>query len=349
MRILPLALVASALAAQDFDPGPAPTRDLFPLRLMTLGLQPISGKPVGEGRWQVAFHSTRANVFEFSDLLKADPPRSVGGRLVPDRAYWEGYAAAHPNEPFVFWFDAEIIRTTLRIRYGLGPRTDVFTEGAWESQTGGTLDSVIERFHSATGFKQFGRDLVARHQFSIATLAGGKVAFYRDSPTRRKPQDPVLGVVHQLADGLSLTATVKAPLTTTYDAYRAGWDAQLGLSGWWRGGGHREFTWGAAYTHRGKGNEAYKAVGFVDELGLHGGIRWRTASRFQPYLQLQLMSGFTGKRPGATFDRPSFQHDLGVHWRFGAATALTLRYVNNISHNENTMDMAFAAGVTARF
>ena len=214
------------------------------------------------------------------------------------------------------------------------------------------LDSTIERFHAALGFRQWGRELVARNQLVVAMMAKGQVTFYSDDPIKRKPQDPVLGLVHQLAlgeaSGLSLTASVKPPLTKTYDVYQSGWDTQLGLAGWWAFGGE-ELTYGLAYTHRATGSAAYEAIGFRDELGGHLGLRWRTKRRLQPYIQLQYLSGFARPIEGATFHRPAFTHDLGLHWFWTPKTFATFRYVNNISHNENTADMAFAAGITTRF
>lgn len=352
MRSLSLALVALPLAAQSFDPGPMPTRELFPLELVPMVYQPVAPKPVGQGRWQVSFHSTRGNVFEFSDTIKNDPPPTLKGRLTLDRTYWDQYAAAHSDQAFAFWFDEEVLRHTVQIRYGLTPMTDLFVEGAWLSHTGGTLDETIEEFHQLTGFKQWGRDLVADNQLVVATMAKGKVTFYTQEPIRMKPQDPLVGLVHQFLSGdeggLSFTAVAKPPLTTTYNAYKSGWDLQAGLTGWYDDGGHHTWYGGMAYTHRGKGSAAFEDVGYTDEVGAHAGVRWMTASRIQPFLQVYYLSGFAKPRPGATFHRPAFEHDLGVHLWVTKDVALSLRYINNISHNENTMDMAFAVGLTAR-
>jgi hypothetical protein len=351
--LFPAALsLCASLTAQGFDPGPAPTRELFPLELVPLVYQPIAPKPVGEGKWQVSFHSTRGNVFEFSDVIKNAPPPTLQGRLALSRSYWEGYAAAHPGEPFVFWFDEELLRHTLSVRYGLTPRTDLFIEGAWVSHTGGTLDQTIEEFHRLFGFQQWGRDLVAQNQLVIATMAKGKVTFYSEEPFRMKPQDPLVGIVQELFSGpeggLSFTAVAKPPLTTTYDVYRSGLDLQAGVSGWYEDGGNHTWYGGAAYTHRSHGSAAFEEVGYTDELGAHAGVRWRVTSRVQPFLQLYYLSGFARRRDGARFDLPAFEHDLGLHVFLTKGLALTFRYLNNISHNENTMDMAFAVGVTVK-
>ena len=48
-------------------------------------------------------------------------------------------------------------------------------------------------------------------------------------------------------------------------------------------------------------------------------------------------------------DQYSLQHDLGFHWLLWKNTTLTFRYLNNITHNENTADMGLGLSVDARF
>ncbi len=359
MRLHALLLASAALVSlraqetDSMDPGVAPTRELFPLQLIPLVYQPLSPRPVGVGTWQVSLHSARGNVFEFSDAIKNGPPRDLQGRVLLTRAYWTQHAADYAQLPFAFWFDEEVVRTTLEVRTGLTASTDAFLQWSWLSHTGGGLDNTIERFHSGFGFKQWGRDLVAENQLVVAMMARGQVTFYSDDPITRKPQDPVLGLVHRIMDGaasgLSLTASVKPPLTRTYDVYQSGWDTQLGLAGWWTFAREWQLTYGSAYTHRAKGSGAYEQIGYHDELGGHVGVRYGLHRRLQPYLQLQATTGFARRLEGAHFDRGTFVHDLGFHWFLTARTFATFRYVNNISHNENTADMAFAAGITTRF
>jgi hypothetical protein len=48
-------------------------------------------------------------------------------------------------------------------------------------------------------------------------------------------------------------------------------------------------------------------------------------------------------------DRPSLQHYLGFHWQIKKDLVFTFRYLNNITHNENTADMGFELSLTASF
>jgi hypothetical protein len=69
----------------------------------------------------------------------------------------------------------------------------------------------------------------------------------------------------------------------------------------------------------------------------------------QPFVQLYFLSGFSTPQPFAKLHDDSLQHDLGVHLHLSARSFLTFRYVNNITHHENTDDASFGLGLTTRF
>lgn len=351
---LALALGLS-LQAQDApypEMGPLPTRNMFTLLQAPMTYQPQSPRPLGRGRWQVSITHVQANVFEFSDLIKDHPPAWFGNRRRMDRAALEALAADYPTAPFVFYFDEEIARTTLQVRRGLTERTDVWIELPVERHGGGGLDAPIEAFHKAFGFDQWGRTEVARNQAVVATIRYGRLDFVREGPQPTRIQDPLIGVVHQLrregSTGLSATLTLKPPLTTAYGSYRSGWDVEGGLSGWWDFSPAQAFYAGLAYTRRGRGNAAYNQLDYTSDLGAH--LTWlgRRHRAVQPFLQLYYLSGFSVPQPFAKLHEGSLQHDLGVHVHLDRRATLTLRYINNITHHENTDDASFAVGVTWR-
>ncbi|HEX9010229.1 MAG TPA: DUF3187 family protein [Holophagaceae bacterium] len=351
---LALALGLS-LQAQDApypEMGPLPTRNMFTLLQAPMTYQPQAPRPIGAGRWQVSITHVEANVFEFSDLIKDHPPAWFGNRHRMDRASLEALAAAYPTAPFVFYFDEEIARTTLQVRHGLTDTTDVWIELPVERHGGGGLDAPIEDFHKAFGFEQWGRTEVARNQAVVATIRYGRLDFVREGPQPTRLQDPLIGVIHQLRQegdtGLSATLTVKPPMTTAYGSYRSGWDVEGGLSGWWNLSPAQALYAGAAYTHRGRGNAAYNRLDYTSDLGAH--LTWvgRRNRAVQPFLQLYFLSGFSTPQPFAKLHEGSLQHDLGVHVHLDRRATLTFRYINNITHHENTDDASFAVSVTWR-
>jgi len=359
--LIALALGLSALQAQDisnptsgpgFDIGPLPTRNMFTLLQAPMTYQPQSPILVVEGHWRFSVNTVESNVFEFSDAIKNDPPPGFSNRVVMDRAYVESMAAHYKNAPFIFYFDEEMTRTTFQVRTGIGPKTDIWVELPVESHGGGALDGLIESFHSGFGFGQWGRDLVAKNQAVVTTMRYGKVDFYHSGSSGLKVQDPLIGVVHQISNhgdsGLALTATVKPGLTKAYGVFESGWDWETGLSGWTKRG-RSTYYYGAAYTHRGKGNTGYTKLDYTSDIGAHFTWQGFNDRKVQPFFQLYYLSGFSTPQPFAKLNGYSLQHDLGVHWYFRKDAALTFRYINNISHNENTDDMSLGVGLTWRY
>ncbi len=343
------------LSQELMELGPVPTREMFPLFLPPLVYQPVNPTPVGQGRWRVSLDHVRANTFEFSEVFKDQVPRDAQGRVAITKAFILSQSAQYAALPLVYYFDEEIVRTTLRVRYGLTDRTDVWMELPFQSHTGGYLDNVIEGFHHL-GFEQFGRDRVVRNQLTLVVMTHGQLPFFSDQPIRGKTQDPTLGLVHVLAQEpgwtLSIYGALKPPLTTTYDVYQSGWDQTLGLSARWQPGARHVFYFGAGFLRRPGGSLAYNDSPFGrirNGVGAHGTWEYRGWSRIRPFFQLYAQSGYLPRQPSQKLDRPSLQHDLGFHWQLRREATLTFRYLNNITHNENTADMGIGLILTASF
>lgn len=342
-------------AQEPMEMGPFPTREMFPLFLLPMAYQPVDPTPVGRGRWRVSLDHTQANTFEFSDILKDQAPRDAQGRIAITREFVLAHATEYASIPIVFFFDEETARTSLRVRCGLTDQTDVWAELPFQSQGGGFLDGVIENFHKL-GFEQFGRDLVKQNQVTLMVMTNGHLVFYSDQHIRGKTEDPTIGLLHRVSGGptwnLSIYLSVKPPLTTTYDVFRSGWDQSLGLTGRWQPSLQHVFYGGFGFIHRPGGSAAYNTMAFGsfrDAWGAHATWEYRRWRKVRPFLQLYLQSGFLPKQPYQKLDRPSLQHDLGFHWQIKKDVVFTFRYLNNITHNENTADMGFGASLTASF
>jgi hypothetical protein len=325
---------------------------MFPMFLPPMAYQPADPVPLGRGRWRWALHHLEANTFQFSDIFENQVPRDPAGRVAVTRSGFATAVAAYADVPTLYYFDEEISRFELEGRYGLTDRTDLWIRVPVQNHTGGFLDPLIEGFHKI-GFEQYGRDRVLQNQVTLAVAQRGRVTFFSDERVLGKTQDPVLGLTHRLlASGpwaLSAAFSLKPPLTHTYDAYRSGWDQSWGLTGAWRGGGRHAFYAGAAFLHRPHGSAAYTEVGYRDGVGAHATWEYRRWRRVQPFVQLYWQSGYLRPQAYQHFDRPSLQHDLGVHWHWTPRTTLSFHYLNNITHNGNTADMGLGASLAAHF
>lgn len=342
------------LAQEPIEMGPLPTRDMFPLFMVSQVYQPVAPLPIGEGRWEWTLDAMRANTFEFSEILKDRVPRDPEGRAVVTRAYVEAHAAEYADIPIIFFFDEEISRGELRARRGLTPNTDVWFQLPIQSHYGGWMDNLIEGFHKL-GFKQFGRDLVARGQLTLVVMEYGQIRFFSQERLKAQVQDPTFGVVHRFATGptwtLSAAFSLKPPVKTTYDHYRSGWDPALHLTARWQPHSAHVFYGGMGAVLRTKGSAAYEELegnGFRHLFGLHAGWEGRWGVKARPFFQLVWQSGQLDRQPYQMLDRPSLQHDLGFHWQIRRNAVLSFRYLNNITHNANTADMGLGISLRIR-
>lgn len=334
------------------DPGPPSTRDLFPLNLVPLTYRPVGANTIGKGEWRFSFQVTRSNTFEFSDLIKDRLGRDSSGRITIAQAGAEKFATTLQNEPLIYFFDAEVQRTEFSFRYGMTPNTDVAMTLGWQSIGGGFMDGLIEDFHKL-GFEQTGRNAIAQNQLTIAIIQKGKVIYFSQTPVRYRPVDPVLAVIHRVYDDSNLTLSflgaMQIPATTFEGQFRSNWDSSAGLVLQWRPTHNQAINGGAAYLRRGlRGGNGVNPFLIKDQIAGHLGWEWQRWRRVRPFLVLVYHDGLTSQGPGATLDKPSVNHDLGVHVRLSECVALTFSYINNITHNENTSDMGLALRLSVR-
>jgi len=354
-QCLALAFTAPLLAEVESpwpDPGPPSTRDLFPLNLVPLTYRPVGANTIGKGEWRFSFQVTRSNTFEFSDLIKDRLGRDSSGRISVDQAGTEQFARSLPNEPLVYFFDGEIQRTEFSLRYGVTQNTDMAFTLGWQSIGGGFLDGLIEDFHKL-GFEQTGRNAIAQNQLTTAIIQKGQVIYFSQTPVRYRPVDPVLALIHRFYEdsnlSLSFLGALQLPLTTFVGQFRSNWNSSAGLVLQWRPTHSQVINGGAAYLRRGmRGGNGLNPFLIKDQIAGHLGWEWQGWRRVRPFLVLVYHDGLTSQGPGATLDKPSVNHDLGVHIRLSERVALTFSYINNITHNENTSDMGLALRLTMR-
>lgn len=349
---LTLALQASPPSPSDWpDPGPPSTRDLFPLNLIPLTYRPIGASTLGQGNSLVSLQITRANTFEFSELIKNLLTQDAQGRIAIDRAGTQAFAAAHASEPLLYFFDGEIQRTELRACYGVSRSTDLGLTLSWQSVGGGYLDGLIESVHKL-GFEQAGRSNVVKDQLAIVVIQKGHVVLFVEGGARAHPEDPLITVKHRWHETADLTLSfqgaLQVPLTNWDGAYKSNWDSSASLLFQWRPSRNQAVDGGVAYLRRSLRQQGPAPFFIKDQVAAHFGWEWRGWSRVRPYILLVGTGGITPPGPGTTLDKPSLIHDLGLHLRVTRRSALTFSYINNITHNENTADMGIALRLSVR-
>jgi hypothetical protein len=351
---LTLALTVPAQGQEPEHLGPAPTRDQFPINLETLTYVPAPPDVLPAGAFEANLQCVEANTFEFSDIVKQDlQQENPSSRLSITLAQAQQFAAQNPKVPLIFFLQMETTLTTLRLRAGLGDSREAWIMVPVLRWSGGFEDGLIDWTHKTFGFNQTGRTNIETNQVRVVVIQYGKVTEYSDHSGGSRLQDPVLGLTQSLYDrgALAVAASFQVKpsvVSSLYDS-RSGWDTGLQFTSRWTPNASMDTYFGIGGVHRRSGNLTFNEYGFRDQLGAHAMIEgWRT-SAWRPFFQLVYLTGATRSSPGQNLGKSSLQHDLGVHWVGKPNLVFTLRYMNNITNNENTADMALIADVTWRF
>ena len=339
------AVLAGPVAGEPiFHLGPAPTRDQFPPNLFSLAYQPAPPDPMAPGAWEADLQCVEANTLEFSDVIKDSLPANPAARINLSQQWAEGIAAANPSLPVIFLFQMETTLTTLRLRAGTGLGGEAWLQLPVLGYSGGFEDGLIEDIHKL-GFEQSGRAAIPKDQVRIVLIQDGQLKYYSNASSGPQVLDPVLGYTQRVlvtpASSLALSGQVKPALMPSRFDMRAGWDTGLQLSGRWSPLPALDLYYGFGGVHRESGSRAFNRFGFRDQRGAHLMVECLHNATWRPFFQLLYLSGSTFPMAGQRLNLPSLQHDLGVHWMLGRNQVLTLRYLNNITHNENTADIAF--------
>lgn len=352
MAVLLLALAWPAAGQEPEHLGPVPTRDQFPPNLFALSYQPVPPDVLPAGSWEGDLQCVEANTLEFSDIIKANLPAAPTQRMSLTRDWAQGIANQYPEFPVIFLFQMETTLTTLRLRRGLGGGTEAWVQVPCLGYSGGFEDGLIEAVHKL-GFEQSGRTAIAKDQVRVVVIQKGQLLYYSNESSGPKLEDPVLGVTQRLAGTpacvLAASLEVKPALRTSMDDIHSGWDTALQLTGRWSPSSSLDVYFGVGGVHRESGSLTFNRFGFRDQLGAHLMVEAAGNRVWRPFLQLYYLTGSTYSMAGQKMNLPSLQHDLGVHWMIAPGRVLTFRYLNNITNNENTADMALVLEFTWRF
>lgn len=321
------------------------TRDLFPLNTIALNYRPSTSTLVGKNKFALSFQIIRSNTLEFSESLKNELMDNDTGRVKIDFETVDKFAKSHPNEKLIYYFDTEIQSSEIKLRYGLTSNTDVAISLSWRGVSGGFFDGLIEDFHKL-GFKQFGRDHFQKNQSNIIVVQNGNVVVFSQEKIDAQFEYPIVQIFNKAFENKNLTITfvgsIQFPGSHWHGVYRSKWDSSLGIASQWRPNSRQTIDSGVAYLRRGLRKDGPAPFFIKDQVAAHLGWEWRAWSRCRPYILLLGTNGITYSGPGSKLDRFSLVHDLGAHIRTGNRSAITIGYINNISHNENTSDMGLS-------
>lgn len=147
---LPTLAVAHVFSLNKFHTyGPISVRSQNPLHLLFL-FDPLERpEPISKGHFDFAIETNFSNLFEFM-------PRNTGVGLD---------------------LDMELVRTAIKIGYGVTKNNSVGIQIPFITMQGGVLDSFIQGYHKAFGFPNAGRDRVANGRFGYQVTNNGTILY----------------------------------------------------------------------------------------------------------------------------------------------------------------------------
>jgi hypothetical protein len=144
-------------------------RDLTPFGLLRLDMLPAHTADAQTGTWTFEAQYAYQNTF----VLSGNVRRYLEGRNLPRQPLRPEDAAAIQALPGdAFYVDGEVGLADLIIQRRLSNYWSAYLTIPYINYGQGAFDSTIESFHDTFGFRQQGRDLVARNQFQIVYSIG---------------------------------------------------------------------------------------------------------------------------------------------------------------------------------
>ncbi len=231
------ALLAAAPLCGDEPPerrwnGFFQVREQFPLTTGYLILEPISGFTLSPGSWELEATVTQSNTFSASQIVE----QTLSARTHREPFTRETFDALAAVDPFdqTHYLDAQISRTALRARRGLGRGFELDLLLPLFRVHGGRTDGLVEGFHDLFGFDQEGRKGVLRDRMSQFVSGQGLELDISES-SGLELGDAIVGLRKRLAgDGVSgsvaLGLDVKLPTGDEEYLISSG-GVDVGLSG----------------------------------------------------------------------------------------------------------------------
>lgn len=262
--------------------GPLPSRNQHPVAMTFLHPRPRRAVTTPEGRWAVAAQGAYSSIFE----EEAAPGQRV-------------------------YFDGEVARAGVRLRRGLGARTDVEVEVAGLFASSGFLDGIVNDFHSLFGFPDQGREDAEDGQYRMLLRRDGAV-IYELEEDRIGLGDLPVAVTHQVrvedaeGPGVALRVGVELPTGSEEHGFGNGgvdWGAGVLAE---RSAGRWTFTGALDWTTNAQ-PEAWRDADVTakDLAHVQAGAEYRWSDRLSLLAQLFWTSPMT-----RDYDVEEFNHEI---------------------------------------
>lgn len=283
--------------------GPIPARNEHPLALNYLGMRARRATTQPAGVLGVALESAYASLFEDG----AD----ASGSVLVDGELWHGSA---------------------RLRYGLGPRTDVEIELSLLRAGGGFLDGFVEDFHRLFGLKNGGREDREEDRLDVEIVADGETVYELEGNALELGDLPLVLTQEVWRDAREATfvavrAGIELPTGSESRGYgNGGIDVGAGVLGETSSGDWTVF--GAADWVLPAERSSFEGTDFEvdDRVDAALGLEWRWDDVTSLLAGLRYLSPLSDDIPIEEIDAPMLDLGIGAAWDVGERSRLQVSF-----------------------
>ena len=347
--VLAFAVASIPLPAIAFEDtgfhGPLRARDLTPFGYLRLDMRPVLGGFRDPGDWAVATELAYQNTWALSPEVE-DYLTGLPGRRKLGPAEFQAIRDL-PGENYLV--DQELAQIDVTVFYQLSRAWSAYLILSGATYQGGFLDGMIESFHEAFGFSNFGRPAAARNDVNILLDLKSSQFEAAEAPTSGGVLDPTIGLRYSGIPmpanwKLVLEAAAKVPVAgrrTMLSTGRTDFGVQATLQRYWQRHAFYANLSGVYYA----GTEGFVSS---DEqviptlvLGYELKLSARTNAIVQGYASPSVYSHDDTDLDELTGTK--YQLSLGVHHRRGAHL-FTFAATENLQNINNTPDIGFQLG-----
>lgn len=233
-------------------------------------------------------------------------------------------------------FDGELWRTSLMLRTGLGPATDVDVELPVMYASSGFLDVFVEAWHDALGLPNSGRETRERFEYDMSVHAGSATVYELEGDQLGVGDIPVV-LTQRVVDergsrpAVYLQGLVELPTGDESDGFGNGeFDYALGFGLEWNVDAW-SFGAGAHWAFRSEPT-SFDEVGWKTEDGLaaHGDVEWRMSQSSSILLGLRHERAASQSLPIEELDGDVLDLDVGVAFDTGARSLLFVGFSEDL-------------------
>ena len=339
------ALAADGVGSRGFF-GLLPVRDMTSFGFVRLDMRQSPATFATSERPSIEFDFGYQNTWALSE----DVEQYLQSR--PRSALTQADVAnirALPGEQFLV--DAEVALIDVTFNYPITNRLGTYAMLSAASYHGGFMDGVIENFHSAFGFEQYGRPGLTRNQFNLFYDLKGIQYTQLDRPSDRGLLDPVLGLRYALMPrpnsfNVVLDAAIKVPLGGDVFFSTGRFDVGAQLTAQWHMDRHAFYASGALVYYGGS-PAPFNDSSQIVPTGIVGyEFRWLQNTNLIAQFYVSRNTVRDGQSDLDKLRSNKYQLSLGVRHRLQRGY-VSAAFTENLQHYNNTPD--FGLQISAGF